>query len=255
MSASPKILILTPIKCAASYLPRYVELIETLHWPRELLTLGMLESDSDDQTLAVLADLRPRLEARCARVTISSHDYGFAIPAGQPRWTPSYQFARRKILARARNRLLFSALRDEDWVLWIDVDMIDFPADIVARLLATGFHIVTPHTVTRWGGDSFDRNSWGDQGRLFLHDKRGTGAVRLDAVGGTMLMVNADLHREGLVFPAFAYGKRNDRIRERAGVWGQGEIETEGFGIMASDMGVQCWGLPDLEVLHYPDWT
>jgi hypothetical protein len=30
-----------------------------------------------------------------------------------------------------------------------------------------------------------------------------------------------------------------------------GEIETEGFAIMAKDMGVECWGLPDLEIFHY----
>jgi peptide chain release factor subunit 1 len=65
-----------------------------------------------------------------------------------------------------------------------------------------------------------------------------------------VLLVRADLHREGLVFPPFPYGTKNDRIRPRAGDWGQGEIETEGLGIMAADMGVQCWGLPDLEVLH-----
>ena len=30
------------------------------------------------------------------------------------------------------------------------------------------------------------------------------------------------------------------------------EIETEGLGIMAKDMGVECWGLPDLEIGHAP---
>jgi hypothetical protein len=33
---------------------------------------------------------------------------------------------------------------------------------------------------------------------------------------------------------------------------GQGEIETEGLGLMASDMGYQCWGMPNLRILHYP---
>jgi peptide chain release factor subunit 1 len=32
-----------------------------------------------------------------------------------------------------------------------------------------------------------------------------------------------------------------------------GEIETEGFAIMAKDMGIECWGLPDLEILHAKD--
>ena len=36
----------------------------------------------------------------------------------------------------------------------------------------------------------------------------------------------------------------------QAGGPAPGEIETEGFGLMALDMGVQCWGLPTLEILH-----
>jgi len=30
------------------------------------------------------------------------------------------------------------------------------------------------------------------------------------------------------------------------------EIETEGLAMMAKDMGIECWGLPDLEIRHYP---
>ncbi len=26
-----------------------------------------------------------------------------------------------------------------------------------------------------------------------------------------------------------------------------------GPGVMASDMGYECWGMPNLEILHYPD--
>jgi len=29
-----------------------------------------------------------------------------------------------------------------------------------------------------------------------------------------------------------------------------GEIETEELGLIAADMGHQCWGMPNLEVLH-----
>ena len=38
------------------------------------------------------------------------------------------------MLARARNHLLFAALDDEDWVLWLDVDVVDSP-DILERLM------------------------------------------------------------------------------------------------------------------------
>jgi hypothetical protein len=71
--------------------------------------------------------------------------------------------------------------------------------------------------------------------------------VRLDAVGGTMLMIRADRHRDGLIFPAFPYGRPNPRVRDPR----IGEYETEGLGLMASDMGLQCWGLPHLEIKHY----
>ena len=60
--------------------------------------------------------------------------------------------------------------------------------------------------------------------------------VELHSVGGTMLLVRADVHRDGLVFPAYPYGLKNERVRDD-NLW-QGEIETEGLAIMAHDMGV-----------------
>jgi hypothetical protein len=58
-----------------------------------------------------------------------------------------------------------------------------------------------------------------------------TSVVRLSAA----LLVHAELHRHGLVFPSFPYRRR---------------IETEGLSMMAMDMGVLSWGMPFLEVLH-----
>ena len=54
-------------------------------------------------------------------------------------------------------------------------------------------------------------------------------------MGGTALLVRADLHREGLSFPAYSY---------------KGYIETEGLAMMAKDMGVTAWGLPRLHITH-----
>ena len=246
----PPVLILTPVKNAVRHLDRHMALIEQLAWPRDRLSIGLLESDSTDGTWERLRDAEPRLARRAGRVSLVKLDYGFTIPDGVPRWAPEIQKVRRSILARARNQLLFRALREEAWVLWIDVDVIDYPPDIIHRLLATGFEIVHPHCVKTPGGATFDRNAWSRQGSATLEDFRGRAAVRLDAVGGTMLLVKADLHRDGLVFPPFPYGVGNPRIRPRHPVWGQGEIETEGLGIMALDMGMQCWGLPGLEILH-----
>ena len=118
------------------------------------------------------------------------------------------QVARRAAISKSRQLSALAALDDEDWVLWLDVDVVEYPPDIIERLLAAGRDIVHPNCVKEYGGRSFDLNAWRDQGRLHLHDLRSEGdLVRLHAVGGTMLLVRADLHREGLVFPPFLYGK------------------------------------------------
>lgn len=248
----PSVVILTPIKNAAAHLGRYADLIDRLDWPREQLAIGLLEGDSTDDTYAQALELMPRFERRCLSARLLKRDFGFQMPAGMPRWAPAFQLARRSVLARARNHLLFGALKDEGWVLWVDVDVVDYPADIITRLLATRFDIVVPHCVMVPGGKTFDQNNWSEHGKLGLSDRRGAGAMRLDSVGGAMLLVKADLHRDGLVFPPFRYGVENSHIRPNHPVWGRGEVETEGLGIMAGDMGVQCWGLPDLEILHSP---
>jgi hypothetical protein len=63
-----------------------------------------------------------------------------------------------------------------------------------------------------------------------------------------MLLVRADVHRDGVIFPPFPYGCANAKIRTD-NLW-LGEIETEGFAIMAADAGVECWGMPRLEIRH-----
>ena len=246
----PKVLILTPIKDAARHLNRYVELVEALDWPGDRLSIGFLEGDSQDGTYALAQTLLPRLRQRCARAELFRRDFGFTMPPGTPRWAPAFQLLRRTVLARARNHLLFRMLENEDWVLWLDVDIVGYPPDVLRRLIGSGFMIVVPNCVTCSGGPTFDRNNWAAQGAVTLSDRRGTGPMRLDSVGGTMLLVQADLHRDGLIFPSYRYGLESRTIRAQHPVWGRGEIETEGLAAMAADMGVQCWGLPDLEIVH-----
>lgn len=54
--------------------------------------------------------------------------------------------------------------------------------------------------------------------------------IELDGVGGTALMVKADVHRDGAMFPAFPFYHL---------------VETEGFAKMAKRLGYQVFGLPD----------
>lgn len=253
MGTNEKLLILTPVKDAAALLDGYFRLLERLVYPKRRISLGFLESDSGDGTYAALQRRLPALRRRYRRVGLWKKDYGFRIPPGYPRWAPAFQIPRRTILAKSRNQLLFRALEDEDWVLWLDADLCDYPADILERMMATGKDILHPHCVLERGGETFDLNAWRDGGRLHMADLRGRGAlVRLDAVGGSMLLVRADLHREGLIFPPFPYGRANRALRRPHPLFGAagGELETEGFGLMAQDMGYQCWGMPGLEIRH-----
>jgi hypothetical protein len=247
------VLILTPVKQAARHLEHYFAALERLDHPASRLSLGFLEGDSTDGTYELLAERLPQLERRYRRVTLVKRDFGFRLPDGVPRWAPPLQLARRKVLARSRNHLLFAALEDEDWVLWLDVDVRDYPSDVLDRLLATGKDIVTAHCVTAYGGQTFDWNSWRDRGRVRMDSLRGgEDLVRLDAVGATMLLVRADAHRDGLVFPPYLYGRESRFARDPSPLTGRGvgEVESEALGLMAKDMGLECWGLPNLEVLH-----
>jgi len=239
------------MKDSAHHLATYFEGISQLTYPRHLLSLAIMESDSVDGTHGLLAERMAELARILPRAELYKRDFGYRIPADIPRYAHHIQVKRRSILAKSRNHLLFRALEDEDWVLWLDCDVIEYPPDIIERLIATGKDIVHPNCVLDHGGRSFDQNAWRKRGKLHLHDLRREGdLVTLDSVGGTMLLVRADVHRDGLIFPPFPYGLRNPKIRKR-NHW-MGELETEGLGIMASDMGVQCWGMPNVEIKHHP---
>jgi hypothetical protein len=250
------VLVLTPVKNAAHDAAGYIDRLLALEYPAEHLSLGMLASDSDDGTATAFeegfAGLR-RAGWRSAQLW--NRDFGYRIPEGVPRYEPTIQLERRRVLALSRNHLLFNALTaDIDWVLWLDVDVLEFQTDIIELVTSLGRDIVQPHCVSQWGGATFDLNGWRDQGRLHLSDMRTEGfIVPLHAVGGTMLLVRADRHRDGLIWPAYRYGLQNPLIRTDPALIGRpelGEIETEGLGMMAHDMGLTCWGLPHVEIRH-----
>lgn len=252
MDETPTVLVLTPVKDAAAHLPRYFDALAALDFPCDRMSLGLLEGDSTDATFELVSGRLGSLRGAYRRVTLARWDAGFRLPEGVSRWAAPFQYPRRVVLAKARNRLLMAALADEEWVLWLDVDVSDYPHDVLRRLLAAGKDIVTPHCVNELGGSTFDWNAWRDGGRQRMDSLRGTELVRLDAVGATMLLVRADLHREGLIFPPYLYGRRSRFARDPSPFDPEdvGEVESEGLGIMAKDMGHECWGMPDLEIVH-----
>lgn len=255
MEGHANVLVLTPMRDAVSHLDLYFANLDKLTYPPEHLALGIVEGDSRDDTRAQLERRLPALRARYRRVGLWRKDTGFHMPENVPRWAPGFQFPRRAALARVRNHLLMNALQaDDDWVLWMDSDLAEYPPDVIERLIAQDRPVVQPHCVLEYGGETFDLNAWREHGRVHMDRLRGgPDLVRLDSVGGSMLLVEAELHREGLIFPPFPYGAQHPACREFNAMFPpgvKGELETEGLGLMAQDMGRQCWGMPNLEILH-----
>ncbi|WP_413440376.1 glycosyltransferase [Synechococcus sp. MIT S1220] len=254
----PKILILTPVRNAQEYLSRYESLLQSLTFDSRRLSFAWLEGDSTDQTFPVLEQLRVSLSNKFNRISLHRFNH-YPSCSNAERWSRVLQRDRRERLARVRNQLLMMALEDEDWVLWLDVDVCDYPSDLLERLLAAGRDIVTANCLNAFD-QPFDLNSYRLQrespqadtlpeeymfdglyqppigfARNYVNDFRDQSLIELDSVGATVLLIRADLHRQGLNFPPYPMNSL---------------IETEALSLMARNLGVRSWALPQLIVRH-----
>ncbi|TVY85792.1 Mannan polymerase complexes subunit [Lachnellula willkommii] len=185
------------------------------------------------------------------------------------------QKARRAAMSKARNSLLFTTLGPStSWVLWLDSDIIETPHSLIQDLASHDKPIIVPNCFQRYQDQKtkqdkerpYDFNSWQDsetarklgQGMgnddillegyadmatyrtlmAYLAEDNGdvTQEIPLDGVGGTALLVKAEVHRDGAMFPPFPFYHL---------------IETEGFAKMAKRLGWAATGLPNYKVYHY----
>jgi mannan polymerase complexes MNN9 subunit len=182
------------------------------------------------------------------------------------------QKARRAAMSRARNSLLFTTLGPStSWVLWLDSDIIETPQTLIQDLASHDKAIIVPNCFQRYVDSKtkqpaerpYDFNSWQDsetarklgesmgadeillEGYADMATYRTLMAymgenggdprqeVNLDGVGGTALLVKAEVHRDGAMFPPFSFYHL---------------IETEGFAKMAKRLGWSATGLPNYRV-------
>ncbi|WP_114966517.1 glycosyltransferase [Alkalilacustris brevis] len=250
--------VMIPVRDAAPFLDRCFELLRSLDHPPEKLKLVFCEGDSRDDTATRLKDLAQTHAGHFRDICLTTLNGGAPLKRSR-RWKPRLQYARRAHLARVRNHLLDYGLdAQDDWVLWIDADVCDYAPATLRRLLDARCKVVTPDCVQEWDGPSFDLNAFLEDrkpvpsayykhvrgglymppkglARRYLHDLRFLDRVPLSSVGGTMLLVHAAVHRAGLRFPEIPY----DDL-----------LETEGFGRACRDLGVQPWGLSNLQIRH-----
>ena len=258
------VVILTPISNSLSYLTRFFKNLCSLNYPHDKLSVVLGEDSSDDEsTYRAAVDATQMIRPFFRRVeVVDLHEkLSKASPIGKHE--ESFQVDRRKHLAISRNKLLHAGLRDEKWVLWMDVDVRYFPPDMIQQMISVQKHIVAPSCIYVKSNkkiDVYDRNTWKETDRLLQfqsqkpknfvmlegytdslrwylisYRSQGEAYVNIDGVGGTVLLVYADCHRRGLIFPPFVYDHH---------------LETEGLAKIAKDMGYEIVGLPFLEVIH-----
>ncbi|OGM47377.1 mannan polymerase complex subunit MNN9 [Aspergillus bombycis] len=155
------------------------------------------------------------------------------------------QKARRESMSRARNSLLFTTLGPStSWVLWLDADIVETPPTLIQDLTGHNYPVIVPNCYQRYYNADhkqmevrpYDFNSWVDSSNAqalaesmgpdeillegyaelptyrtlmaYLADTESPNprrVIELDGVGGTALMVKADVHRDGAMFPAFPF--------------------------------------------------
>jgi len=251
--------VLIPVRDGAPFLDRCLELLHGLDFPKAQLKIVFCEGDSVDGSAEKLRSVVQSLRGTYRDIIFTQYQTGAHLDRTR-RWLPKFQRERRSNLARVRNHLIAKGLTNDDhWALWLDVDVCDYAPDILNRLLARNRKVVTPDCVLEWGGPSYDLNAFNDSAeirdhryykyvrnglyippadhdrRRHLHDLRFLDKVPLTSVGGTMLLVHASVHRAGVHFPDVPY----DDL-----------LETEGFGRICRDFGVQPFGLPNVQIKH-----
>ncbi|CAO3600068.1 unnamed protein product [Absidia cylindrospora] len=254
-----------------------------MNYPKHLLSLAFLVSDTTDDTVAILKEkaeefLNPPTpsgdndgnsppQERYHSISIFEKDFDFELPEGR-RHEFEMQPLRRSFMARSRNYLLSAALKEEHaWVLWLDVDVVEYPASILEDLQSVNVDVVVPNCLRETEDNSFwgyDKNNWQETqhslemqkdldneyvllegyyefltGRYLMVDMPThlgkLDKVPLDGVGATFTLVKSIVHREGANFPSFAF---------------QHQVETEGFAKMAKAMGFGVYGLPSYLIYH-----
>ena len=146
-----RVLILTPLRDAASHLRQHFSLLSALTYPHQAIDLAFLVGDCKDDTLSTLNSELDRLQLesnpqRFRSATVIQKDFGDSTGQSvEERHSFRAQGTRRKAIGRARNYLLYTALRPvHDWVYWRDVDIVENPTTILEDFMKHDKDVLVP---------------------------------------------------------------------------------------------------------------
>ncbi|RHY29704.1 hypothetical protein DYB32_004924 [Aphanomyces invadans] len=232
----------------------FVQLVLSFDYPTTKVSLGILTSSLDEY------DMLKQL---------------FHAILTTARWAhASVQKERRRMLARYRNYALSQSL--ESWhshVVWIDADIAVIPSYLVSKMVAAKLDILQPLCHLTGTNFDYDLNAWHGNRKLptqeeleayrqgnflfvpgpaddgltrHMNDMRWHEFYPLDSVGGTMLYVKADIHRQGVVFTTHHVIGSDWKYE------GYDGIETEGLCYVAGMLGYKCYAMPQDIIYHHP---
>ncbi|CAK7895374.1 mannan polymerase complexes subunit Mnn9p [[Candida] anglica] len=232
-------------------------------------TLQSLES-------AIKKSLKDSPQNKFKKITILRQDSdSLKSQKEKDRHALSVQKERRSMMALARNSLVFTTLSPyTSWCLWLDADIVETKPTLLQDLIAHDKPIISANVYQRYIDEStkkesirpYDFNNWveSEEGLALAKTLKDDEIIvegyaematyrplmahfydsnadehtemALDGVGGGAVLVKADVHRDGAMFPSFPFYHL---------------IETEGFAKMAKRLGYEVFGLPNYLVYHY----
>lgn len=214
-------LIATLFKNSSRFLDRYFELLLSLSYPRDLISLGFLESDSEDGTDMRLCSAEERLREMFRCVTIVSKNFDFKLKP-EHRHRDEIQVQRQNVFSDSRNHLIKTCLRDEDYVLWIDSDFKWYPRNMIQHFLGDKVDIVG--AVAMCEGKLYDLGTmkYGKPLDQLEEAKSTKGLIEVDQVVGPVYMVNAKIYRKGIGYGGYRDSHVQDSARfcKNAKKWG-----------------------------------
>ncbi|KAG3022652.1 hypothetical protein PC121_g5395 [Phytophthora cactorum] len=246
----------------------FLELLGSFDYPKEKMSVTVLTSSTSEFEV-VKRHFKKQIEWYSRLSVLFRND--FALPnvvTRENRHDNEVQVNRRRVIARYRNFALLSVL--ELWhqhVVWLDADVHRIPSGLLKKMIRSGLDIVEPMCVRMKANGKdwyeYDLNAWVGQRKVRrsardsnfvpgdssvkrmkqFYGKEET-FVPLDSVGGTMLYVKADVHRQGVIFPV------HHLIGSEWTSEGYDGIETEGLCYIAHFLGFKCWGMPNDLIYH-----
>lgn len=236
------------------------------------------EGDSALQELESYVKKTQSSPNKFKKITILRQDSNsLASQSEKDRHALKVQKERRSMMALARNSLVFTTVSPStSWCLWLDADIIETPSTLLQDLISHNKPVVSANVYQRFVDSTskeksirpYDFNNWVESETglqiaaglkddeiivegyeematyrpLMAHFYDANGdkntEMALDGVGGGAVLVKADVHRDGAMFPSFPFYHL---------------IETEGFAKMAKRLGYEVFGLPNYLVYHYDE--